>query len=203
MPPVRSRSIALCSLALLAAAGCGGHAASVTQNGGSAAYRGLAVVDPGPAPPIALRDQDGRMVRLAAAHGSFTVVAFLYTHCPDVCPLIADHLNEAARELAARGQPIRILAVSVDPQRDTPAAVRRFVRAHRLVPRFRYLRGSEAELKPVWRAYHVAVDPTNGSALDHSAFEILVDRAGIERVYYTSTVSSADVVHDVEQLAKT
>ena len=152
-----------------------------------------------PAPDFALRDQDGRLVRLSARRGKLTIVTFLYTRCPDVCPVIADQLNEALRSLNAVGDDIGVLAVSVDPAGDTQTAVRRFVTVHRLTPRFRYLRGSAAELKRVWRAYHVAADPT-GTAVAHSALSLLLDPTGVERLLYTTRVSAADVVHDVNLL---
>jgi protein SCO1 len=199
---MRPLATTLSALTLLALAGCGSQAASSVAPSEPPPFRGLAVAEPSAAPPFSLRDQDGKLVRLRNSRSTFTVIAFLYTHCRDVCPLIADHLNDAAERLAAAGYPLRVLAVSVDPRGDTQAAVRRFVSLHRLTPRFRYLRGSAADLRPVWRAYHVAVDPTNPSAaIDHSAFEVLVDRTGVERLYYTSTVTSADVVHDVKRLA--
>src|SRR5690242_13604559 len=78
------------------------------------------------APEFTLRDQNGRRISLVAQRGSYAVVAFLYTHCRDVCPLIANELNTALRQLRNASHPIEVLAVSVDPRGDTPAAVRRF-----------------------------------------------------------------------------
>ena len=76
---------------VLGASSCGG--------GGSAqawsSYRGIAVADPSAAPDVALRDQDGHTVRLSAQRGRFVIVAFLYTQCPDVCLLTAEHLSQA------------------------------------------------------------------------------------------------------------
>ena len=69
------------------------------------------------------------LVRMSSQRGRFTLVTFLYTNCPDVCPLIAEHLNTALRRLGERAD-TRVLAVSVDPKGDTPAAVRQFRRRH-------------------------------------------------------------------------
>src|SRR5262249_20851971 len=142
------------------AAGCGSAEKKAAQPDASAAtskFMGSAV--PGPpldAPNFALRDQDGKLVRLSAQRGNDVVVAFLSTKARDVCPVIAGNLNAALRRLGPGGK-TRVLAVSVDPKNDTPAAVRRYVKAHRLVPQFRYLIGTKAQLAPVWKAYHVAV----------------------------------------------
>ena len=188
------------ALSLLTVAGCGSGSSGEAKNASAAVrpshFRGSAL--PGKrlrAPDFALRDQDGRLVRLSKLRGRYVVVSFLYTHCPDVCPLIADNLNRA---LAHSGG-LTVLAVSVDPKGDTPASVRRFVRAHRLGPRFRYLTGTRAQLQPIWNAYHLAVMP-GGATVAHSAFEVLVDRRGDERLLYDAQVKSTDVRHDLRAL---
>ena len=66
-----------------------------------------------------LRDQSGRQVSLSGELGRWAVVTFLYTRCPDVCPLIAAQLNEVLRELGSARDRLRVLAVSVDPKGDT------------------------------------------------------------------------------------
>jgi len=156
---------------------------------------------PLPAHDFALRDQDGKLVRLSALAGKYRIVTFLYTSCPDVCPLIASNLNLALRKLtpAERAQ-VRVLAISVDPKGDTPAAVRRYVKAHRLLPQFRYLTGTHAQLAPVWRGWHVAVTPGKLDTVDHSAYEMLVDPQGKGRVVYDAGVQWDDVLHDLRVL---
>jgi protein SCO1/2 len=128
------------------------------------------------------------------------VVAFLYTRCPDVCPLITENLNAALRRLGPGRSDVRVLAVSVDPKGDTPAAVRRFVRAHRLLPEFRYLTGSSKQLEPVWKAYGVASSPNSLELIDHTAYELLVDKDGAGRVIYDARVRAGAVVHDIRAL---
>jgi protein SCO1 len=190
-------ALALC----LGASACGGGGGSkavaqapASRFAGSKWPGGSNVAD------FALRDQQGRLVRLSAERGRFVIVTFLYTHCPDVCPLIAERLNEALRRLGPARRGVRVLAVSVDPKGDTPAAVRRFVRVHRLVPQFRYLIGSRAELRRVWHAYFVAPQPVGGGVSLHSAYELLIDRSGRPRLSYDTRVKAADVVHDLRLL---
>jgi protein SCO1/2 len=188
------------ALSLVAAAGCGatsnrGEAKDAAAAVQPSRFRGSAIPAKRlPAPDFALRDQDGRRVRLSKLRGRYVVISFLYTHCPDVCPLIADQLNRAL----ARSRGLTVLAVSVDPKGDTPPSVRRFVRAHRLRAGFRYLTGTRAQLRPIWKAYHLVVQP--GTTVMHSAFEVLVDRRGDERLLYDSQVKATDVVHDLHLL---
>jgi protein SCO1/2 len=152
-----------------------------------------------PAPDFALRDQSGHVVRLSKLRGKVVLVTFLYTHCPDVCPLISTHLNDALRRLGPRGG-VRVVAVSTDPKGDTRASVARFVKTHRLVKEFHYLTGSESQLAPVWRAWHVAAYPGPNATVNHSSFVILVDRQGKQRLFYDSTVTGPQIVHDVRLL---
>jgi len=188
--------------ACLLSAGCGGSTPKAAVQGPvPSPYRGITVAEPVAAPNFALRDQAGKLVTMSSRRGRYTLVTFLYTHCPDVCPLIAEHVNTALRRLGAEANDVSVLAVSVDPKGDTPAAVKRFVAVHRLLPHFRYLTGTAAELRPIWKAYNVAADPDSGTtAVTHSAFVLLVDRQGVERLLYDSNVKPGDIVHDIDVL---
>jgi protein SCO1/2 len=184
---------------LLLLAGCGGSSSAskpTTAEMAPSVFKGAELQSPSAPPDFALRDQDGKLVRLSALRGRPVLVTFLYTHCPDVCPLIAEHLNAALRNNAAA----TVVAISVDPKRDTRAAVRSYVRSHRLVPRFRYLTGTRAQLTPVWKAYHVIVQPAKLETVDHSTYTLLVDAKGKGRVIYDSQVKASDVVSDLERL---
>ncbi len=199
---MRLRLAWLAAATVLLGAGCGGSSSKAVVSGPTPSpYRGMTVVGSTKAPNFALHDQSGNLVRMSARGGRVTLVTFLYTHCPDVCPLIAEHLNTALRRLGSERTGTRVLAVSVDPKGDTPAAVRQFVAVHRLLPQFHYLTGSPAQLRKVWAAYNVAADPQHGTtAVGHSAFVLLVDRQGVERLVYDSYVKAGDIVHDIEAM---
>jgi protein SCO1 len=181
----------------LAASGCGGAGGDEESS-----LRGIVLPDRPEAPPLALHDQDGRPVTLAGERGRWVLVTFLYTYCPDVCPVIAGNLDAALRSGPGRRAGLKVLSVSVDPARDTPAAVRRYVRRHHLAPAFVWLLGTRSELKRAWRAYDVAVLPGAKGTLTHSTPTLLVDPEGRERVLYDTTVQTADVVHDLGRLAE-
>ena len=184
---------------VLTVAGCGEsqQSSSVTP---PSPFAGSTVATQLADPDFSLRDQDGRMVSLGGERGRWVVVTFMYTRCPDVCPLIAEQLGEVLRQLGpARGR-VRILAVSVDPPGDTPARVRRFIAAHRLSPEFRYLTGSRAVLQPIWREYHVAAQVGPVSTSTHSAYELLIDPAGKPRLLYTADLQARDLLHDLHAL---
>jgi protein SCO1/2 len=139
-------------------------------------------------------------VTLAEQRGRWVLMTFLYTYCPDVCPVIAGNLNAVLRTPVARNADLRVLSVSVDPVRDTPAAARKYVRDHRLLPTFRWLLGTRAELSKVWKAYQIAVLPGPKKTVSHYAVQLLIDPEGRERVAYDSQVQTADVVADLKRL---
>jgi protein SCO1/2 len=172
----------------------------LTSCGGSD-LAGANGVKQGPAPAVALRDQDGRLVDLEQQRGRVVVLTFLYTKCRDICPLIASSLNTVLSSLDREDRSrVRVVAVSVDPRGDTFASVRRYVRAKHLLPQFRYLVGSRQDLEPVWSSYGILVDPINLESIDHSGRIIVIDRAGRLRAGFASSVPAATVLSDVQKL---
>jgi protein SCO1/2 len=164
------------------------------------AFDGGRIENPSPLPGFTLHDQNGRSLSLAGQRGKLVLLTFLYTHCKDVCPLTAQNLSAAVRLLGPRRDDVRVLAVSVDPRGDTPAAVRRFVRLHRLVPQFHYLIGSQAQLAPIWKAYSVTSVRRAKGDIDHTLYTVLADGSGKARVLYDATATPTDVAHDLRLL---
>ena len=195
--------ILLLTVAAALLAGCGSSAAQVQAPPTTRqTFAGGGLTPPRPAPPLALRDsRTGAPVTLAAQRGRSTLVTFLYVHGPDVCPLIAQNLNAALRALPrAQRDRVRVLAVSVDPKGDTPAAVRAYVKQHELLPEFRYLLGTKAQLRTAWAAWHVLAVQQKPELVDHVAYTALVDRSGKERVLYGAQVQAHQVLHDLRLL---
>jgi protein SCO1/2 len=200
VPPLRPLVTATLLAVLLAGCGTSAQTARVeTPPPAKQIYAGAAVTPPRTAQPIALHDAWGRPVTLRSLRGRYVLVTFLYVHCPDVCPLIAQNLNTALEQLGPKRDRARVLAVSVDPKGDTPAAVRRFIAERHLLPQFRYLLGTKAQLKQVWTEWHVLAIATP-SVVNHVAYTALVDPTGKERVLYDSKVKSTQVLHDLRLL---
>ncbi len=202
----RCRVTRLISLALLTAllTACGADQAPtsrvVAPPPPAKRFAGGELKPPRAAPPISLHDAAGRPVTLAAQRGRFVLVTFLYIHCPDVCPLIAQNLNSALRQLGPARKHVRVLAVSVDPKGDTAAAVRRYTVQRGLLPQFRYLIGTRAQLERTWAAWHVLSVRRNPELVDHVAYTALIDRTGRQRVLYDSQVKARQVLHDLRVL---
>jgi protein SCO1/2 len=170
------------------------------------------VEPPAPAYDFSLRDQDGRLVRLGTLRGKAVALTFLYTHCPDICPLVANKMHEAYSQLGDSASRVAFVAVSVDPRGDTPDAVRAFLANHHVTGELTYLTGSFAELKPVWAGYFIGTDaravPPNASSVtplspdlvSHSAIVYVLDPRGNLRVFLPGNFDPQDLVTDLRIL---
>ena len=162
-------------------------------------------ITPSTAPDFTLTDGiTGTPLTLSAQVGRVVVVSFLYTHCPDVCPLTAERFRMAQQQLTAEERDRTLfVAVSVDPRQDTPQAVQAFARDHGLAKGFVFLIGGEAQLQPVWSAYGIRTetDPTVPTAVGHSDAIYLVDRKGRARVLTHSDITAEALAGDLKLLA--
>jgi protein SCO1/2 len=184
----------------LAMAGCGG-------GGGQSSPRllGTPAIPEKPAPQLSLRDSHGRPFDLESDRGKAVLVTFIYTHCPDICPLIVGNLRAAQQRLGPGADDLRIVAVSVDPRGDTAGSVKAFLRAHAMSGRMEYLVGSRAELERTWTAWHIlskaAPKRKDPDFVEHSALVYGVDAGGRIAALYPPTFSPKEIVHDVPILA--
>src|SRR6059058_4446666 len=84
----------------------------------------------GPAPPFALTAQDGAPVTLADLRGKVVAVNFIYTACPDICPLLTQKLVEVQDALGdSFGDKIQFVSVTLDPEHDTPEVLKDYAAA--------------------------------------------------------------------------
>ncbi len=166
---------------------------------------GQATWGPGvrPAPAInTLVDQTGHRFALGSLHGHTVAMEFFDSHCRQECPLAGRALAAAERSLP-RGQRPVLVVVSVNPL-DTPASTRAAIRRWGLsgVAPWHWLRGTHAQLAPVWAAYHIFVKPMKGD-ISHTEALYLLDRRGDERSGYLYPYLPGFVADDLRTLATT
>src|SRR5689334_12407350 len=168
----------------------------------SQGYRGGVVSPVKDAPPISLQDSLGRHVTLQQYRGKVVLVTFLYTHCPDVCPLIASNLKITLSRLGTAAGKVQAIAVSVDPRGDTPNNVADFLRVRGMTGKMEYLVGSAGQLGPVWSAWNVGSqrDASKPELVAHSALVYGITASGKLRTIYPANFDPADIVHDVPLL---
>ena len=135
--------------------------AGCSTGGGDAEFAGTVIEDRREAQDFRLTDQFGRSVSLGQLNEDRVVVlTFLYTYCPDICPIVAHHVKGVHERLGDDAGEVSIVVVSVDPERDTVERALEYSEAWGMAGSWGYLVGSEEELSPVWEAYYVvaAVD---------------------------------------------
>ncbi|HEY4452202.1 MAG TPA: SCO family protein [Solirubrobacteraceae bacterium] len=193
--------------AALVVAGCGGSSSSTTRTRSAGAVKLDAAGTLTPvaaAPALELRNYLGERVNIASYRGKAVLVTFIYTHCPDVCPLITSNLRVAQNLMGpARAARTQIIAVSVDPRGDTRRTVSAFLAAHEMTGRMQYLVGSARELATVWKAWGVGSerDAKDPELVEHSGLVYGITGSGERLAIYAANFRPSDIVHDVPLLA--
>ena len=145
-----------------------------------------------PAPDFALKDQTGRTIALGDLRGKVVVLTFLYTSCPDTCPVIASRLGVVHDRLGSRARDVAFAAVAVDPERDTVERGRRFLEAQGVGDKLLFLTADRPILEPVWASYYIGVTriPSSGPAgernpaaysVAHNDVLYVIDKQGRKR----------------------
>ncbi len=156
-----------------------------------------------PAPNFQLTDQLGKSISLSQFQGKPVILTFLYTHCPDACPLTAEKLHAAMQSLGSQAQQVGVLAVSTGPKGDTKAAALAFSKAHRMENYWHFLMGTHDQLSPVWSKYAVYAAPqTSGTGVNHSTAVFVIDKQGHERAFFGDDLTSEHLITDLQILLK-
>ena len=154
--------------------------------------------------PDGLRSSDGTQLKLAHYRGKVVLLVFGFTHCPAVCPVTLATLAQARRELGADAASLQVVYVTVDPERDDVASIRRYLAG--FDPTFVGGTGQPQALELVRKRYGVTaqkIPPAGGGAdygISHSTSIYLIDREGRLRALMPFGHSAADFAHDVRQL---
>lgn len=158
----------------------------------------------GPAPEFTLTDQNGKHVALKDLRGKVLAITFIFASCTDTCPLLTAKMAGLQDRLGADfGPRVYFVSITVDPERDTPEILRRYVDAHRVNPAgWAFLTGTPAEIGKVARRYGIFYKKTPRGDVDHSFLTSLVDQSGTLRVQYMGTRFSPDeMLRDLQSLS--
>jgi protein SCO1/2 len=129
--------------------------------------------------PFRLTDQNGRTVTEQDFKGAPFLVFFGFTHCPDVCPTTLFEVSEILRTLGPDAARVRVAFITVDPERDTPTALKDYLSS--FDPHMEGLTGDPAAIAAVAKAYRVyykKVPLDEGYTMDHTAIVYLMDKDG-------------------------
>ena len=204
--------------ALAACGGAGGNSAP------GYSFKGTALSDDAPAPDFVLTDQFGDAASLSQMRGRAVALSFLFTNCPDVCPVVTTQLKRLYDELGADADSVEFVSISVDPERDDPQAAMRYLERWGMADEWRYLTGDRADLEPIWDAYHIAPVIEDADAartvaasgalgalraeiaerylVIHSAPVYLIDREGTRRAVFTPPLDVSEMAADIRALLR-
>jgi protein SCO1/2 len=149
------------------------------------------------------RAKDGKVVTSQDYRGQIVVLEFGYTFCPDVCPTTLSNLTSALAQIGDKAKAVRVLFVTVDPDRDTLDSLNRYGAA--FSPQIDGLRGTAGQLEYLAHRYRVAYsvspskDPREYKVM-HSSIIFIFDRTGRIKLLSTNPDNVSDLAHDLGQL---
>jgi protein SCO1/2 len=156
-----------------------------------------------PAPVFRLHTQDGIRLSLSDLHGKVVVITFIYTSCADTCPLLTAKMASLQNTLGTDfGPKVSFLSITVDPERDTPAVLKRYAQAHGAnFAGWTFLTGTPAEIRDVARGYGLYHTKQTRGNVDHTFLTSLVDQRGTLRVQYIGVRFDPDeLLRDLHRL---
>lgn len=178
---------------------------ALLRPGGDAPWHGTAITPPIPLRDFALESTAGSFC-LSAQQGSIVVLYFGYTHCPDACPTTLAKLAEVRRRLPTDvASDIRVVLVTVDPERDTAERLERYV--EQFDQTFTGVTGERTAIEAIAAEYGIHQAHAHGAAgdegmIDHTTHTIVLDRTGALALLWSVDVSAEQMTDDLRRLAR-
>ena len=168
---------------------------------GSPQYRSTDITGAPYGHALDLTDHHGEPRHLKDWRGKAVVLVFGFTHCPDVCPTTLADIAQALKDLGPDAERVQVLMVTVDPERDTPESLGKYVTA--FDPRFIGLRGDLAATKKVageFKIYFEKRKTGDSYSVDHSAQAYVIDPQGNLRLLVRHDRIAQDLAPDLRTL---
>lgn len=166
-------------------------------------FQGSLIDPPITAPQFELTDMNGQPFQLSELDGQVVVMFFGYTSCPDVCPVTLTEFLQIRSKLGEAAEEVSFVFVTVDPERDTPERMRKYLT--NFDPEIIGLTGERNELEPVWASYGVYQAKAEGPSdeyylVDHSSRVYVIDPDGNLRLTYLFGTENKLITEDVLHL---
>jgi protein SCO1/2 len=181
----------------------GGDGAAMVLSPVKSAFKNTDVTGLDYAKDFQLTDHNGKVRKLADFKGKAVVVFFGYTHCPDVCPTTMAEMANVMKELGPQADKVQVLFITVDPERDTPELLSKYVPA--FDPRFLGMSGDKAAIEKVAKEFKVFYQKVPGKepgsyTMDHTAGSYVFDPQGRIRLFVRHGQGAEPIVHDLKLL---
>ena len=157
-----------------------------------------------PAPALKLAGSDGRPLDLKRYHGKVVLLAFGFSSCGEVCPITLATLAGARKKLGVDGAQVQVVYVTVDPERDDAARMKKYLGAFDST--FLGGVGTRAEIDAAQKSYGISssknMNPDGSYTIGHSSSIYMIDRAGGLRAVMPYGHTVDDFVHDLKILLR-
>jgi protein SCO1/2 len=150
-----------------------------------------------------LTDQDGKLFQFKNSRGKLVLATFIFTTCPDVCPLLTAKFAAIQRTLAEnKTDDYLLLSITTDPERDSAAVLKEYAGRFKADLRnWAFLTGTRQDLAKVWNIFSVNVTKNQAGDVNHTTLTLLIDRQGNRRVdYYGDKWQDKVVLKDIQWL---
>ena len=152
-----------------------------------------------------LTDGDGKPFSLSDLKGKVVILSFGYTHCPDVCPTELLTYSDTLKQLGDQAKDVKVVFVSIDPERDTPEVISKYVKQFN--PEFIGLTATGDQSLPVIKQQYRVVsskvvqkEDSENYLVDHSSGAYLIDKNGEVAIFSPYGSEPATIAADIKKL---
>jgi protein SCO1/2 len=159
----------------------------------------------GPAPEFTLTSQDSKPLSLSDLKGQVVALTFIFTTCPDTCPLLTHKMAGLQKRLGRDfGSRVHFVSITVDPERDTPEVLRRYASDYSAnLAGWSFLTGSPAQIQEVVKQYGVFAKKQETGNVDHTFLTSVIDQSGTLRVQYMGArLDPKELLGDIRSLLR-
>lgn len=156
-----------------------------------------------PIQDFSLMDQEGKPFRFQSLKGKVVLVSFIYTTCPDVCPLITASMRLVQEGLRPKQRrSVFLLSITTDPEVDTPPVLKSYAERYKVdFSNWSFVTGEMHSLVPVWKTFGVKVERKARGLINHTSLTGLIDKKGVMRfAYYGSAPDHKKILQDMRGL---
>lgn len=152
---------------------------------------------------FSLTDQNSRPFQFRMLRGKVVILSFVYTTCPDVCPLITSSLRLVQKELSPKElESVFLVSITTDPEVDSPKVLKSYAERYQVdFSNWAFLTGDLRALAPVWENFGVKVERKARGLVDHTSLTTVIDEEGVMRFAHAGASPSPEqVLQDVRAL---
>lgn len=154
---------------------------------------------------FSLIDQSGSPFTFQSVRGKVVLLTFVYTTCPDVCPLLTAHMRSVQEKLRAeKARSVHFLSITTDPEVDTPSVLKSYAERYKVdFSNWSFLTGDEKSLQQVWKIFGVKVERKARGLVSHTTLTAIVDQKSVMRFAYSGAAPDPKIVlEDVRRVLR-